>query len=127
CGMEEASGFLDLTKHRWISHPGIHAGNVLADSPSLIQAVVNSWDKSFSYNLQDEASDAVALRMPQLGAIHAAKAHWSVSNNVATIVMPTGTGKTDTMLALLVTERFTKLLVVVPTDALRTQLFNKFL
>ena len=40
--------------------------------------------------------------------------------------MPTGTGKTETMLALLVSERFERLLVIVPTDALRTQIFGKF-
>jgi hypothetical protein len=41
--------------------------------------------------------------------------------------MPTGTGKTETMLALLVSARCHKLFVVVPTDALRSQLASKFL
>jgi superfamily II DNA/RNA helicase len=41
--------------------------------------------------------------------------------------MPTGTGKTETMLSILVSACCTKLLVVVPTDALRTQLAEKFL
>jgi hypothetical protein len=40
--------------------------------------------------------------------------------------MPTGTGKTDTMIALLVAGRLERLLVIVPTDALRTQLAEKF-
>jgi len=54
-------------------------------------------------------------------------AHWAVSNAPATIVMPTGTGKTETMLSILVSSACFKLLVVVPTDALRTQLTDKFL
>lgn len=41
--------------------------------------------------------------------------------------MPTGTGKTETMLSALVSKRLSKLLVVVPTDALRTQISRKFL
>ena len=41
--------------------------------------------------------------------------------------MPTGTGKTETMLSVLVSAGCPKLLVVVPTDALRTQLAEKFL
>ena len=41
--------------------------------------------------------------------------------------MPTGTGKTETMLSILVSMNCEKLLVIVPTDALRTQLAEKFL
>jgi reverse gyrase len=40
--------------------------------------------------------------------------------------MPTGTGKTETMLALNARQRFDRLLVVVPTDALREQIAAKF-
>src|ERR1700730_9048309 len=58
---------------------------------------------------------------------HAAHMHWTVSNSPATLVMPTGTGKTETMLSILVSIRCQKLLVIVPTDALRTQLAEKFL
>lgn len=43
-----------------------------------------------------------------------------------TIVMPTGTGKTEVMLSILVSCRIPKLLVVAPTDALRAQLAEKF-
>lgn len=53
-------------------------------------------------------------------------AHWTVSKDPATIVMPTGTGKTETMLALLVDQQLERLLVVVPTAALREQTAAKF-
>jgi len=66
------------------------------------------------------------LRRPQIGALHAALAHATRSTDPATIVMPTGTGKTETMLALNANQRFERLLVVVPTDALREQIAGKF-
>lgn len=66
------------------------------------------------------------LRPPQIGALHAALAHWTVTDDRATVVMPTGTGKTETMLALFVHRRLDRLLVVVPTAALREQTAAKF-
>ena len=69
---------------------------------------------------------AKGFRPPQIGALHAIKAHWVVSDAPATLVMPTGTGKTETMLAALVFEEIAKLLVVVPSDQLRTQISQKF-
>ncbi|WP_455286487.1 DEAD/DEAH box helicase [Cupriavidus necator] len=68
----------------------------------------------------------IGLRKPQIGALHAIHAHWSTSAGVATVVMPTGTGKTETMLATLVTARCRRLLVLVPTEALRRQVAEKF-
>ncbi|MDP3175834.1 MAG: DEAD/DEAH box helicase family protein [Phenylobacterium sp.] len=67
------------------------------------------------------------LRPPQIGAIYATKAHWSVSALPATLVLPTGAGKTDTMVSLLVSERIRRLLVIVPTDPLRRQIAEKFM
>ena len=67
------------------------------------------------------------LRSPQIGAIYAALGHWRMSSDVGTIVLPTGTGKTDCMIALMAIQRPSCLLVVVPTDALRSQLAEKFM
>lgn len=44
----------------------------------------------------------------------------------ATVVLPTGTGKTETMLSALVAGQCNRVLVTVPTKALRGQLFGKF-
>ncbi len=53
--------------------------------------------------------------VPRRSALsHAIKAHWVISDAPATLVMPTGTGKTETMLGVLVSEEIAKLLVVVP-------------
>ena len=53
--------------------------------------------------------------------------HCSFSNAPGTVVMPTGTGNTEAMLSVLVLAGCPKLLVVVPTDAVRTQLAVKCL
>jgi len=69
---------------------------------------------------------APGLRTPQVGALHATLAHWTVSNKPATIIMPTGTGKTTTMLAIMAAAGVHRLMVVAPTDALRTQIAANF-
>lgn len=52
--------------------------------------------------------------------------HLKLPLDAATVVMPTGTGKTETMLATLVANRSEKLLVTVPSDSLRNQIAEKF-
>src|SRR5690606_37039332 len=52
--------------------------------------------------------------------------HLTNATDIANVVLPTGTGKTETMLSVLVANKCEKLLVTVPSDALRSQLANKF-
>lgn len=81
-------------------------------------AVLESYEGTFDF--AEESPDRPGLRAPQLGAVHAVLAYWTTGRRVpATVVMPTGTGKTETMLALLVAARPDRLLVLVPSDALR--------
>ena len=117
----------DLSKARWLRHPLLGPPREDFDYSQEIQRVLDSWAGAFSYVEEDPCRNLIGLRRPQLGALHAAHAHWAVADSPATIVMPTGTGKTDTMLSILVSARCPKLLVVVPTDALRTQIAEKFL
>lgn len=117
----------DLSKAEWRKHPSIPAVGAEPDYPSRISEVVDSWNDAFSFVEEDPAHNVVGLRRPQIGGVHAAHMHWVVSDAPATIVMPTGTGKTETMLSILVSMKCQKLLVIVPTDALRTQLAEKFL
>lgn len=95
-----------------------------------LRAVSASWIDAIHLREGRAAADGVpaqpGLRRPQIGALHAALAHATRSTDPATIVMPTGTGKTETMLALNANRRFERLLVVVPTDALREQIAGKF-
>lgn len=116
---------VDLRGAKWLRHP-------LADQHEMerrlvIEGVIESWADGFSYVQEDFSKRVVGLRKPQIGAVHAVHAHWSASDSTATIVMPTGTGKTETMISILLSARIQKLLVVVPTDALRAQLAGKFL
>lgn len=87
--------------------------------------VLNSWNNSF--NIKKEEVGTPGLRNPQVGAYHAIISHWTYSSEIGTIVLPTGTGKTETMLSILVSERLNKLLVIVPTEPLRNQISKKFI
>ncbi|WP_424883597.1 DEAD/DEAH box helicase family protein [Streptomyces sp. SLBN-8D4] len=88
------------------------------------QAVLESYENAL------ELHDAVredGLRPPQGGALHAVIGYWySTLPEPGLVVMPTGTGKTETMLALLVACRPERLLVLVPSIALRDQIAAKF-
>jgi hypothetical protein len=95
-----------------------------------LAAVTASWQDAFHLRESQPAENGwpavPGLRRPQIGALHAALAHATRSTQPATIVMPTGTGKTETMLALNAHQRYERLLVVVPTDALHEQIAGKF-
>ena len=90
--------------------------------------IVDSWTGKLVFKKEDADSNILGFRAPQLGALHAIIAHFSVGDKFepATIVLPTGTGKTETMLASLVYNKHNKLLVIVPSKALRHQIHSKF-
>jgi superfamily II DNA or RNA helicase len=115
---------LDITSETslaWLRHE-------LLDVHLSPQQVCERWKGAFRFLEQNEASSELGLRTPQLGALHALAAYFSVSKTLepATVVLPTGTGKTETMLALLVYRGLPKVLVLVPSDILRAQIANKF-
>jgi superfamily II DNA or RNA helicase len=90
-------------------------------SPS---AVASSLSGLFSFRAAID--DKPGLRVPQLGALHAILAAKTTEDDEpTTIVMPTGTGKTETMLSLFAVDPV-KTLVMVPSDALRQQTVSKF-
>jgi superfamily II DNA or RNA helicase len=125
--LDLAARTADLTKASWLRHPLMALPERRIDYGREIQSVLDSWRGSFFYIQEDQQQNIAGLRSPQLGALHAISAHWAVSDSPATIVMPTGTGKTETMLSILLSVRCPKLLVIVPTDALRTQIAEKFI
>ena len=87
--------------------------------------VLETYKAAITFNEGTKASPG--LRSPQLGAMHAVLGYWTTMRMTpATVVMPTGTGKTETMLALLVAARPDRLLVLVPSDSLREQVAAKF-
>ena len=86
--------------------------------------------KSFfeKVNINGTGEDGgMKLRRAQLGAIYSVLAHWSLTNDVATVVLPTGAGKTETMLAATLVGEASRTLVVVPTLELKAQIAEKFM
>ena len=115
----------------WQYHRELTGRNDSARWTEMKSRASHSWRCGIRYTSEvfDEKGNVAVqgLRAPQIGALHAIGAHWSLYNSPATIVMPTGTGKTETMIATLVSEVKGTLLVIVPSKALRDQTAKKFL
>lgn len=103
---------------KWLKHPLL--------TRHYPDDIVKSWDNQFSFKQENQKEGILGLRTPQIGAIHSLLGHLTIAKDIATVVLPTGTGKTETMLSLLVSNPCQKLLVTVPSDSLRTQLAEKF-
>ncbi|WP_334078552.1 DEAD/DEAH box helicase [Microbulbifer sp. M83] len=88
-----------------------------------------SWQGKFLFKAEDVDNGIRGLRLPQLGALHGISAYFATDKEVdpGTIVLPTGTGKTETMLAAMVYQQFEKILVIVPSNSLRAQIAEKFI
>ncbi|MDH2422048.1 DEAD/DEAH box helicase [Cobetia amphilecti] len=87
--------------------------------------VYQSW-LSNSFSFKQSSKSVKGLRKPQAAALYSILARLIIApNSISNVVMPTGTGKTDTMLALLVAAKFERTLIIVPSEALRTQIYQK--
>ena len=115
---------------RWLKPQPLRVvGNDVDDYECFAKAARASWREQFFFREELRTTETVieeGLRSPQMAALHEALGHWQVTNDPATIVLPTGTGKTETMLALLTCKRLERLLVVVPWSLLREQITAKF-
>lgn len=109
------------TMPRLSNHKDVSARK-LKNTPSQ---VIKSWKDKFSF--REERDKTGGLRPPQIGALYAILAHWKITNEPASIVIPTGLGKTETMLSVVTSQQLDRILILVPTDALREQLSNKFI
>lgn len=94
---------------------------------TILEEIIKSWNSPFDLFAKKTHDSDLILRDSQKGAIHAVIAHWTCSSKPANVVMPTGTGKTETMMSLLLIEQCEKVLIIVPTIPLRDQTFEKFL
>jgi len=126
----------DDGKLKWLSHrviDDLEAAAAAGGWPEIVRERAQLWNGKVSFRAEQPNDDGTVeedkhgLRPPQLGALHAIGAHWSIYHQPATVVMPTGTGKTETMLAALAAYVREPMLVIVPSDALRTQTARKFL
>jgi len=126
------NNFLDRDPNQlpiWLSPAPLDPRENLSEMSALRDTIRDSWSDGVAFKAEKNESTRVAIpgfRAPQIGALHALAAHWTVSSKVATIVMPTGTGKTETMIAASVQQQAKCVLVIVPSDALRTQIANSF-
>ncbi len=110
--------------YSWYKHPLIQ--NNIPFDDTYLNDINNSWDW-FNIVSEDKENWKKWLREPQIWALYSLLSNFTISNNTFTIVMPTWTGKTETMLAALLKIRFKKLLVIVPSDSLREQISDKFI
>ncbi len=105
----------------WLRSPASFAPNI---SPIT---VANSWMNKFSFKEENRDFNIDGLRKPQIGALHAISAEFSRSKvEPCTVVLPTGTGKTETMMSTIIYHRCPKVLVLVPSNSLRDQIGGKF-
>lgn len=119
------------SKTKWLNPTSLKITDEdVSQKDKRCKSIQSSWNRRFVFQeelINNSQIVEEGLRPPQIGALHATLAHWKITNEPATIVMPTGTGKTETMLALLVSQRLPRLMVVVPSVALREQIADKFI
>lgn len=90
-------------------------------------SVYRSWaDHNLNFAVEGPANGFTGFRKPQRAAAFAVFSHLDSDPGVpAIVVMPTGTGKTDTIYALIIAGRFRRTLMTVPSNALRTQIGDR--
>ncbi len=87
------------------------------------EKILDSWISSYQERVSRNKGE-IGLRLPQFGALSAIRAHWATSNSPATIVLPTGTGKSETMYTTIISERISSTLIIVPSNLLREQIYE---
>lgn len=108
-----------VTIKKWLRHQ--------TTSEYTVDEVIQSWENQFSFKEEDSGNSILGLRQPQIGALYMILGHLNLPSDTGTVVLPTGTGKTETMLSTLIAHRCKKVLVTVPSDSLRSQIASKFL
>ncbi|WP_047414685.1 DEAD/DEAH box helicase [Cellulophaga sp. Hel_I_12] len=96
-----------------------------------IKSILNQVHSDYRGQLDSVKIDGIgknnmSLRAAQKGAVYSLLSHWSISTDPATIVLPTGTGKTETMIVTTLAEKAKRTLVIVPTIDLKNQIAEKF-
>lgn len=108
----------EIVVKEWLKHPMMRNYTP--------RDIISSWKEDFVFKEEIPEEQINGLRSPQLGALHMILGHLKLPLDTATVVLPTGTGKTETMISALVANQCERLLVTVPSNSLRMQLFHKF-
>lgn len=118
-------GNLNYQDLSWIKHPQL---NSKEQSPEMI---TKSWTNCINLKKEITSGDTIieqGLRTPQLGALYSIAKEWlEPKPEPSIIVMPTGTGKTETMILSTLFHCNKKVLVLVPSKILREQIADKFI
>src|SRR5229473_2658219 len=77
--VESSAEDIDLSDGPWLAHPLLNSRPGAIEHEQAIQQVLDSWIGAFSYAQEDPLRNVAGLRAPQIGAVHAAHAHWSDS------------------------------------------------
>lgn len=85
----------DFEIKEWLVHP-------LMNNHATPEQIVKSWRGKFTFLQEDRETKEPGLREPQVSAIHAFLSRRYNLKDRSIIVMPTGTGKTETMLGIMV-------------------------
>lgn len=83
-------------------------------------------DNLKNINLYGVSVDGYTLREPQIGAYMAVCSHFTCYSDVATVVIPTGVGKTATMTLIPFGLKAHRVLVIAPSKTVRGQIFEEF-
>lgn len=111
--------------YKWTKHPRMltcgletHRDNINLSWNNAIRFVQEEIDSNGNVTKK-------GLHPAQIGALHSLAAHRIIETNSTIVVMPTGTGKTEVMLSNIVMQHAKCVLVLVPSDPLRKQTFQK--
>jgi superfamily II DNA or RNA helicase len=118
------SGQIKLT---WKSFRGVETVPEVPNAVEARSVIQSIGDKQrLKTEIVDDDDNIVekGLRPPQIGSIYAILSNWAISNDILTVVLPTGTGKSEAILGTIITAKITRSLIIVPSDGLREQ-FSK--
>lgn len=91
------------------------------------ESVVKSLDKNVHLIpeiIKADGSKSPGLRPPQIGAIYAIMSNIAISKDPVCVVLPTGTGKSESILGTIVSRKLLRSLIIVPSDGLRHQFYK---
>ena len=83
-------------------------------------------DNLKNLNIYNSSDDGFSLRQAQIGAFQSVCAHFTVSEEIASVIIPTGVGKTATMSLLPFGLKSQRVLIIAPSKTVRGQIYDEF-
>lgn len=112
---------------KWKTFSGASTGTKPTNTlelESVISSLVNNINLKQEEIDSEGATKSEGLRAPQIGGIYAILSNVAISREPITVVLPTGTGKSETILGTIVSHKIPRSLIIVPSDGLRNQFFT---